>query len=731
MTASPDGMSADPMSCAGVDDADKRMRRFNAPLSIKPLYTAADSVGLPHLDNLPGHAPFVRGPYSSMYTQRPWTIRQYGGYADAADSNLAFRTALAQGAQGLSVAFDLPTQRGYDSDDPLVAADVGMAGVAIDTVEDMVRLFADVPLDRVSVSMTMNGAVLPIMAAFMVAAEEVGVPSSQLRGTIQNDILKEYMVRNTWIFAPEPSMRIAADVVEFLATHAPRFNALSVSGYHLQEAGADAVLELALTMANARAYVESLIERGLSADNVCERVSFFFGVGSDFFAEIAKLRAARLVWSRIAESCGARSDKARALRMHCQTSGWTLSAHQTENNIVRTTAQALAAVFGGTQSLHTNAYDEAIALPSVAAARVARDTQLILQHEMGLCDVIDPWAGSYMMESLTHDVAQRVDALMQEIDGEGGVLHAIRSGWVQRRIHERAVQTQAKIDGKERVVVGVNRFVAEDVDEHTHCFEVDGRRVRAQQARRIEAAKHRRNQADVERSLEALANAARTGTGNLLALTIDCMRARATIGECTTALEAIWPRYNTPISTSVGLYARARVADPAWRAACDQIERFHRDTGRTPRVLIAKLGQDGHDRGVKLVAAALSDAGCDVSLGQLFASPQAVVRDALVRRVDVIGISSLAGTHLALVPEVLQELASHQARIAVVVGGIVPDEHVAVLKRCGVEEIFGPGTPLDSVVEAVARAALCTRQAQRFCLGLAASDAQRRDERAR
>ncbi len=409
-----------------------RPRRRAVPL--KTLYTASDLAGVAHLNSMPGAAPFVRGPYASMYTAKPWTIRQYAGYAEAADSNLAFRTALAEGAQGLSVAFDLPTQRGYDSDDPRGSAEVGLAGVAIDTVEDMARLFAGIPLDRTSVSMTMNGAVLPVLAAFIVAAEERGVAAAQLTGTIQNDILKEFIVRNTCIFAPEPSLRIAADVVDYLARHAPRFNALSVSGYHFQEAGADPVLELALTMAHARTYIETLGARGMNADDACERMSFFFGVGTDFYVEVAKLRAARLVWSELAMQCGAASDKARALRMHCQTSGWSLTAQKPSNNIVRTTVEALAAVFGGTQSLHTNAFDEALALPSASSSRLARDTQLMLQHEMGLCDVVDPWAGSYMMEALTADIAARVRSLIGEIDARGGVVQAIRSGWIRQRI---------------------------------------------------------------------------------------------------------------------------------------------------------------------------------------------------------------------------------------------------------------------------------------------------------
>jgi methylmalonyl-CoA mutase len=705
VTLSRERISACDEQASVADGASQRtLRSESRTIELKPLYTAADVAGVAHLSSLPGHAPFVRGPYETMYTRKPWTIRQYAGYADAADSNLAFRIALEQGAQGLSVAFDLPTQRGYDSDAPHVAADVGMAGVAIDTVEDMARLFAGVPLDKVSVSMTMNGAVLPIMAAFIVAAEEAGVSPNQLRGTIQNDILKEFMVRNTWIFAPEPSLRIAADVVEFLSDHVPRFNSLSVSGYHLHEAGADAVLELALTFANARQYVRSLSARGVSVNAVCERISFFFGIGTDFFVEIAKLRAARLIWSTVAHALGATTGKARALRMHCQTSGWTLSARQPENNIVRTTVEAMAAVFGGTQSLHTNAYDEALALPSVETARLARDTQLILQHEMGLCDVVDPWAGSYMMESLTDDIAQRVRALIDEIDSQGGVIEAISSGWVQRRIHERALQTQAKIDGKKRLIVGVNHFVAEDGEERDACFVVDGRRVRGQQASRIADVKRRRDETQVRRSLDALTQAARDGVGNLLALTINCMRARATVGECTAALEAVWPRFEMPLDAALGCYAQERVGDPAWRAACERVDQLRQKIGRSPRVLVAKLGQDGHDRGAKVVAAALADAGFQVALGPLFASPQAVVDEAIASQSDVIGISALAGAHLALVPQVLEELRRRGAHVAVLVGGIIPVEHAVTLKAQGVAEVFGPGTPLDSIVMAIAGA---------------------------
>jgi methylmalonyl-CoA mutase len=511
----------------------------------KPLYTAADLEGLAHLDSMPGAAPFVRGPYPSMYTTRPWTLRQYAGYADAADSNLAFRRALDRGAQGLSVAFDLPTQLGYDSTDDEARADVGLAGVAIDTVDDMARLFEGIALERVSVSMTMNGAVLPVLAAYIVAAEERGIAMASLSGTVQNDILKEFMVRNTCVFAPEPSMRIVADVVQFLSERMPRFKALSVSGYHFQEAGADASLELGLTFANARAYVRALRARGLNADAVCEQLSFFFGVGTDFFAEIAKLRAARLIWSGMAEEEGATSAKSRALRMHCQTSGWSLGATRTQNNIVRTTVEAMAAVFGGTQSLHTNAHDEALALPSASAAQLARDTQLILQHEMGLCDVVDPWAGSYMMESLTASVAASAREIVDEIEARGGALEAIRTGWVHRRIQERAAATQARIDSGTQTIVGANAFIADDADDDAPaCLAIDGERVRVQQSHRIADVLRRRDESRVRAALAALTRAARDDAGNLLALAIDCMRARATVGECTRALEAVWSRHD-------------------------------------------------------------------------------------------------------------------------------------------------------------------------------------------
>jgi methylmalonyl-CoA mutase len=671
---------------------------------LKPLYTGADLDGIAHLGSQPGMAPFVRGPYASMYTTKPWTIRQYAGYADAADSNLAFHQALAHGVQGLSVAFDLPTQLGYDSTDDAARADVGLAGVAIDSVDDMARLFDGIALDSVSVSMTMNGAVLPVLAAFIVAAQERGIAMESLSGTVQNDILKEFMVRNTYVFAPQPSMRIVADVAQFLSEHMPRFNALSVSGYHFQEAGADASLELALTFANAREYLRSICARGLSADAICERLSFFFGTGTDFYTEIAKLRAARLLWSRIAVEAGATTSKSRALRMHCQTSGWSLSPMATQNNVVRTTVEAMAAVFGGTQSLHTNAHDEALALPSASAAQLARDTQLILQHEMGLCDVIDPWAGSYMMESLTSGIAGRARALMDQIEAHGGALEAIRTGWVQEQIERCAAATQARIDAGEQVIVGTNAFVGNDADDDDPpCLAIDGERVRVQQSRRITAIKCRRDEDRVSTVLAALSRAAHDDASNLLALTIDCMRARATVGECTRALETVWPRHEPTPTDATRVYGESRREDDSWRAACAHVARLKTKLGRKPRLLMTKLGLDGHDRGANIVTAALKDAGFDVQATGLFASPMQAAKCAAENRCDVVGVSSLVGAHATLVPQLLRELAKRDVHAPLVVGGIVPDEDARSLREQGVTEIFNPGVTMHELIERLVR----------------------------
>lgn len=670
-------------------------------LDLKAVYGPDDLAGLDHLGGMPGEAPFVRGPYRTMYRGRPWTIRQYAGYGDAAASNRAFREALGQGAQGLSVAFDLPTHRGYDSDDPEAAADIGMAGVAIDSVEDMRRLFEGIPLDRVSVSMTMSGAVLPVLAAFLVAAEESGVSPDRLRGTIQNDILKEFMVRNTWIHAPQPSLRIAADVVQWLARHAPKFNGMSISGYHFQEAGADPVLELALTLANARAYVGELRKRGLDIDAFCGGLSFFFGVGKQFYVEIAKLRAARLLWHDIVREMGGTTARATAMRMHCQTSGWTLAAQQPYNNIARTTIEAMAAVFGGTQSLHTNGFDEALALPSAEASRLARDTQLILQHEFGLCEVADPWAGSYMIESLTGSVVKSVRALLVRIEAQGGILPAVESGWVQRRIHRHALRTQARIDAGEAVVVGVNRY--RDADGAAQeCLEIDGNSVRVEQTRRLASMRARRNDEAVRHALAVLTDAAQCGDRNLLACAIEAMRCRATVGECTRALLRVWPRYAVRPSFEAAHYGAARAGNPDWAAACERVRALHAALGRAPRILLGKLGHDGHDRGAKAVAAALVDAGFGVRLTALFQSAESLALAACEEDYDAIGISTLGGAHLAFMPLLLEALRQRRANVPVFVGGIIPPAHRRALQLAGVRDIYGPGTPMETIVNGIA-----------------------------
>lgn len=546
----------------------------------------------------------------------------------------------------------------------------------------------------------MNGAVLPVLAAFIVAAEESGVEASKLTGTIQNDILKEYMVRNTYIFAPEESMRITSDIAQYLAEVAPRFNALSVSGYHFQEAGADAVLELALTFANACKYVEILLASGMTADVACERISFFFGVGKEFFVETAKLRAARLIWSELAAQYGASTEKARGLRMHCQTSGFSLSAQQADNNVVRTTVEAMAAIFGGTQSLHTNSYDEALSLPSANASRIARDTQLILQHEMGLCDVVDPWAGSFMMESLTDDVARRVRVKLSELNELGGVLEAITSGWVQRQIGVVATQVQAATDSGERVVVGLNRFVSPDSDTamSVPSMVIDNQQVRTQQVRRINGVKLQRDVSAVSYALMHLAEIARTRHGNLLEATIHCMRLRATVGECTKALEAVWPRYSTDLCISHGTYASARGRDSRWESACEAVRELAEELGRAPSILLAKLGQDGHDRGIKLVGSGLSDAGFRVVMGGLFGQVSDVVEFAREEACDVLGVSSLAGGHLGLVSDLFGEMERQRWSVPVVLGGIVPDEHARSLKQRGIEAVLGPGMSMEAIV---------------------------------
>ena len=661
-------------------------------LQLKPLYQASDIKGLPHLDSLPGQPPFLRGPYASMYTCKPWTIRQYTGFADANQSNQRLRQSLVDGAQGLSIAFDLPTQRGYDSDDLQCSADVGMAGVAIDSVEDMLELFDGIALDQVSVSMTMNGAVLPVMAAFIVAAQERGFSLEQLSGTIQNDILKEFMVRNTYVFAPQPSLRICTDVIEYLSKHLPRFNPISVSGYHFQEAGADAILELALTLINARTYIEQIQNRGLDVNTLCARMSFFFGVGNGVFTEVAKLRAARLLWCEISESLGANRPNAQALRMHCQTSGWTLSAHDPLNNVVRTTVQAMAAVFGGTQSLHTNAWDEALALPSESSARLASNTQHILQQETGICDVIDPWAGSYMMESLTASVCEEVRACMASIDAEGGVIAAINNGSISTMIHSQALATQARLDSGEQVRVGETPDT-QKADTRPALQQINGQAVCDRQRKNLKHMRAKRDESAVRAYLRALAEGTRSEQANLLALCIDAISARATVGECMAALAQTWPRQRHTPKFVTGVYGSLRTPSPDWQALCARVETFSHYLGRRPHVLLSKLGQDGHDRGIRLIGAVLADVGFTVTMLPMFQSSQQLLSCLEgAASVDLLGFSSLSGAHNEALAELLGFLTSQPQKWPVVLGGIIPETDIPRLMDLGVDAVFGPGS---------------------------------------
>ncbi|WP_051378708.1 methylmalonyl-CoA mutase family protein [Derxia gummosa] len=668
--------------------------RRRAGLDLKPVYTPADLAGLPHLRALPGEPPFLRGPHPGMYTERPWTIRQYAGFSAAEDSNAFFRRALAEGGQGLSVAFDLPTHRGHDADDPRVAADVGRAGVSVSCVDDMARLFDGIALDRVSVSMTMSGAVLPVLAAFILAAERQGVAPAALAGTIQNDILKEFQARNAYVFAPAPSLRIALDVVEWLQAHAPRFNAMSISGYHFQEAGADAVTELALAFANAREYLRGLKARGHAVDDFCGRLSFFFGVGMDFYVEVAKLRAARLVWARLVEAEGGRDPKARALRMHCQTSGWSLAASTPRNNLARTTIEAMAAVFGGTQSLHTNAWDEALSLPTDEAARLARDTQHILQRESGLCDIADPWAGSYAIERLTADLAASVEAELAAIEAGGGVLAMTLDGRIAARIRASAAAVQAEIDSGRRVIVGSE---APATTRHAPR-PFDATALARRRARDLARVRLARDPGAYARALAALTAAARDG-GNLLAATLDAMRAGATVGECTAALEACWPRHQPPAPPVPRGYADTRPADDAgWQAARASVADWRRAHGRAPRIALLKLGQDGHDRGLLVLASALTAAGFEVACGPLFTSPAEAAGFVRAQGADLAGVSSLAGAHEALIGELLPLLP---ARLPLVAGGVIPEADAARLRARGVARVFGPGSAIDAIVPAL------------------------------
>jgi methylmalonyl-CoA mutase len=669
---------------------------------IRNCYTAADLEGLEHLDYAAGVAPFLRGPYSTMYLRQPWTIRQYAGFSTAEESNAFYRRNLAAGQTGLSVAFDLATHRGYDSDHPRVAGDVGMAGVAIDSVEDMKVLFDGIPLDRMTVSMTMNGAVLPVMAFYIVAAEEQGVAPAALAGTIQNDILKEFMVRNTYIYPPAPSMRIVADVIAHCAAAMPRFNPISVSGYHMQEAGAPADLELAYTLADGIEYVRAGLAAGLDVDAFAPRLSFFWGVGMSHAMEIAKLRAGRALWARLMHAFAPKSPKSMLLRAHAQTSGWSLTAQEPFDNVARTTLEALAAVLGHVQSLHTNALDEAVALPSESAARVARDTQRFLQQESGVTHLIDPWAGSYYLERLTHELMAKAWAHIQEVEALGGMVRAIEQGLPKRRIEDAAARRQARIDTGRETVVGVNKYVR-DASPAIDVRRVDAGAVRDAQVARLAALRASRDRAAVERALAALTTAAATGEGNLLVHAIDAARARATLGEVSEALEVVFGRYQASSESSAGVYASERgVADRATRAGDDDYARararaaaFVDHDGRRPRILIVKLGQDGHDRGARVVASAFADLGFDVDVGPLFQTPMEAARMAIENDVHVVGASSLAGGHRLLVPELIAALRElGRPEILVTVGGVVPPADVAALEASGVAAVFGPGSPI-------------------------------------
>ncbi|HYN60584.1 MAG TPA: methylmalonyl-CoA mutase [Rubrivivax sp.] len=663
-------------------------------ITVKPLYTAADLRGLSHADTLPGFAPFVRGPQATMYAVRPWTIRQYAGFSTAEESNAFYRRALAAGGQGVSVAFDLATHRGYDSDHPRVTGDVGKAGVAIDSVEDMKILFNGIPLEKVSVSMTMNGAVLPVLAGYVVAAEEQGVAQAQLSGTIQNDILKEFMVRNTYIYPPEASMRIVGDIIEYTAQQMPKFNSISISGYHMQEAGANQALELAFTLADGKEYVKTAMAKGLSVDDFAPRLSFFWAIGMNFYLEIAKMRAARLLWCRIMQGFGAKHPKSLMLRTHSQTSGWSLTEQDPYNNVVRTTIEAMAAVFGGTQSLHTNSFDEAIALPTETSSRIARNTQLIIQEETHITKVVDPWAGSYMMEKLTQDMADAAWAIIEEVEALGGMTRAVGSGWAKLKIEASAAEKQARIDAGRDVIVGVNKYKL----KHEAAIEarvVDNVQVRLAQIERLKSVKAARDGAKVSAALDALTAAARSGSGNLLGLSIDAVRARATVGEISDALEKVYGRHRADIQKVTGVYAAAYESAEGWEELKKDIDAFAEEQGRRPRVMIAKLGQDGHDRGAKVVATAFADLGFDVDMGALFQTPEECARQAIENDVHAVGVSTLAAGHKTLVPAIIDALKSQGGDdIVVFVGGVVPRQDYDFLYAAGVKGIYGPGTPI-------------------------------------
>ncbi len=661
-------------------------------IDVKPLYTAEDLEKLEYTDTLPGFAPYARGPRATMYTARPWTVRQYAGFSTAEASNAFYKRNLAAGQKGLSVAFDLATHRGYDSDHPRVVGDVGKAGVAIDSVEDVKILFKDIPLKEMSVSMTMNGAVLPIMASYIVAAQEQGAKLEELSGTIQNDILKEFMVRNTYIYPPAPSMRIVADIIEYCAKYMPKFNSISISGYHMHEAGATAVQELAYTIADGDEYVKTALAKGLDVDEFAPRLSFFFGIGMNFFMEIAKLRAARLLWAKTMSKYKPKNPVSLMLRTHCQTSGVSLTEKDPYNNVIRTTIEAMAAVLGGTQSLHTNALDEAIALPTDFSARIARNTQLIIQHESGVPNVIDPLGGSYFIESLTAGLVDHAEKLIAEIDEMGGMTQAIEAGFPKQKIEESAARRQARIDRGEEVIIGVNKYPP-DTKEEVEVLDIDNTAVRETQIKRIEKTRATRDEVLCQTSLGLLTEAAAKKKGNLLELAVEAARARATVGEISFALEKIFGRYNAEIRTISGVYGALYDKDNSLKPIREQVSSFAKTEGRRPRLLVAKMGQDGHDRGAKVIATAFADMGFDVDVGSLFATPEEVARQAIENDVHIIGVSSHAAGHKTLVPHLIDAVRkAGRPDILVVCGGVIPSQDYTFLQKAGVAEIFGPGT---------------------------------------
>ena len=667
-------------------------------IAVKPLYTEVDVVGLPHMGGVPGVAPFTRGVRATMYAGRPWTIRQYAGFSTAEESNAFYRRALAAGQQGVSVAFDLATHRGYDSDHPRVEGDVGKAGVAIDSVEDMKILFDGIPLDKVSVSMTMNGAVIPILASFIVAGEEQGVARADLSGTIQNDILKEFMVRNTYVYPPEPSMRIIADIIEYTAAEMPKFNSISISGYHRQEAGANLVQELGFTLADGREYVRAALARGMDVDDFAGRLSFFFAIGMNFFMEAAKLRAARLLWHRIMTEFGAKKPGSLMLRTHCQTSGVSLQEQDPYNNVVRTAYEAMAAALGGTQSLHTNALDEAMALPTEFSARIARNTQLILQEETGITHVVDPLAGSYYVESLTADLADKAWALSKEIEERGGMTKAVASGMPKLRIEESAARRQAMIDRGEEVIVGVNKYRLAKED-HLDILDIDNAMVRANQIARLKQVRASRDTAACDAALAELERRAREG-GNLLEAAVVAARARASVGEISMAMEKVFGRHRAEVKTLAGVYGAAYEGDAGFAAIQKDVEAFAEEEGRRPRMLVVKMGQDGHDRGAKVIATAFADIGFDVDVGPLFQTPEEAAQDAIDNDVHVVGISSQAAGHKTLAPKLVEALkAAGAGEILVICGGVIPQQDYPFLYDHGVKAIFGPGTNIPAAAK--------------------------------